>query len=213
MPRQLPEHIRAVAGTSTEAVRNHVLDAAYRVIERGGLSAASTRAVADEAGVAAGTLYNYFDSQAALLAKAIANRAAAIMAPVGRIADRAGQGTVVGNLRRFVRDASAVLDELVPVTAAAFADPELLRALRVELGGEELIDPLGALERYLRAERKLGRVAAEADCRAAAAIVVSVCHDRAFNQFLHGHAGRVSNLYPEIELLARSLRPDPLQTI
>jgi hypothetical protein len=51
---------------------------------------------------------------------------------------------------------------------------------------------------YLRAEVELGRVAPDADCAAAAATVVSLCHDLAFQRYLHGHTGR--RLVPAKEL-------------
>ena len=71
MPRPLPPHVVARAGGSeTEAVRDHILDAALRVIVTQGLAAASTRAVAAEAGIGAGTVYNYFDNRLQLLAHA-----------------------------------------------------------------------------------------------------------------------------------------------
>jgi AcrR family transcriptional regulator len=49
-------------------VRDGLVEAAARVMARGGPSAATTRAVLEEAGVSAGTLYNYFPSKAELFA-------------------------------------------------------------------------------------------------------------------------------------------------
>ncbi len=50
--------------------RDELIQAAGRVISRLGLQGATTRAILDEAGAPAGTLYNYFDSKAELLTAA-----------------------------------------------------------------------------------------------------------------------------------------------
>ena len=54
MPKVSVEH--------KEAVRRRILDAAGTVVLRDGWQAASARAILAEAGVSAGTLYNYFSS-------------------------------------------------------------------------------------------------------------------------------------------------------
>jgi AcrR family transcriptional regulator len=208
MPRNLPDEVRAATAGDPDAVRRHVLAAASRVIARDGLAAASTRAIAGEAGVAGSTLYNYFDGHAQLLAKAIVHHAVALMGPMAAIPSRAGRYTVAGNLRYFVRQAAQVLGELVPTVAAAFSDPALLAAVQREMAATDLpADPGRLLEQYLLAERELGRVRADADCRAAAAIVTSLCHDDAFSNHLRGQAGRANPRDREIELLTRAITP------
>jgi len=49
-----------------EHVRKRLLDAARRVVLRDGHEGATTRAILDEAGMSAGSLYNYFSSKAEL---------------------------------------------------------------------------------------------------------------------------------------------------
>src|SRR5829696_6519343 len=206
MPRPLPAHVLALTGGDPNAVGNHILDAARRVIASKGLAGASTRAIADEAGVSGGTLYNYFGGHVQLLAKAIVLRAKNVAGPVTDLPSRAGTATVAKNLRLFVRHAAAVLDELIPTLAAAFSDGELLDAVRRELADTDpLNDPARVVERYLLAERDLGRVAPGADCRAAARLVVSICHDDAFNRYLVGEAKAPRARREEIALIARSV--------
>ena len=55
MPKVSVEH--------KEAVRRRLLDAARTAVERDGWAGTSTRAILQEAGVSAGTLYNYFSSK------------------------------------------------------------------------------------------------------------------------------------------------------
>ena len=206
MPRSLPAAVMAITDGDPAAIRRHILDAAHRVISRKGLAAASTRAIADEAGLAGGTLYNYFGSHTQLLAKAIVQHAASLMGPVVSLPSRAGRYTVADNLRYFARQAAGVLDQLVPALAAAFSDSDLLAEVRTEMtAGDRMNDPALLVERYLLAEREIGRVAPDADCRAAAALLASVCHDDAFQRYLHGRAARPGSRSREIELIARSL--------
>jgi AcrR family transcriptional regulator len=195
-----------------DAVRNHILDAAHRVIASHGLAAASTRAIAAEAGIGAGTLYNYLDDRLQLLARSILRRAQILSRPLADLSSHAGNGTVAGNLRQFARQVATILEELVPLFAAAFADTDLLDALRKEMStGAHAGGPFAGhpVERYLLAERELGRVARDADCHAAAVLVVSLCHDRAFHRYFRGETGKPKPLTREIDLIAHAVTAPP----
>jgi AcrR family transcriptional regulator len=213
MPRPLPARVVAATAGHHDAVRDHILDAAHRVIARHGLAAASTRAIAAEAGIGAGTLYNYLDNRLQLLARSILRRAHLLSQPLEDLPSRAGSGTVAGNLRDFARQVTNVLDQLVPLFAAAFSDADLLDALRHEIStGAHAVGTSAAhpVERYLLAERKLGRIAPDADCHAAAALVVSLCHDRAFQRYFRGETGNPKPLDREIDLIAHAVTaPQP----
>lgn len=218
--RSLPHgHVAAVLGTLRALGLQEVIGppalaltdlvcamvAAHRGIANNGLSAASTRAIADEAAVSGGTLYNYFDNRVQLVAKSIVHHAKNLTDPVTDLQSRAGSRTVAQHLRYFVRQAAIALDQLVPVFAAAFSDSALLDALRREMADiDPLSDPARVVERYLLAERDLGRVSSDADCHAAAAIIVSLCHDDAFNRYLYGEGQRPKSRHKEIALIARS---------
>ena len=210
MPRPLSPDVMASTAGEHEAVRAHILEAAHRVITARGLAAASTRAIATEAGIGAGTLYNYFEDRLDLLAGAIRRRAQTHIASLADLPTLVGKGTIAGNLREIVRRVGAILEELVPLFAAAFSDPELhdqlLDAHRggISPGSHEARVPAALpIERYLLAEREAGRLVPEADCRAAASLLISLCHDRAFQQFLHGGPSRL--ISREVELIASAL--------
>lgn len=187
MPRPLPPHLLAATGGDSDEIRAHILDAAHRVIVREGLSGASTRAIASEAELGAGTLYNYFDDRSHLIVESLLRHAHLVAEPLGALPGRAGTRTVRVNVSWFARQAGRALDELVPSIGAAFSDPEVLAQLRTALAHD---DPstIGAkvLGDYLRAEQAIGRVRSTADCDAAAAAVVGLCHDRAFQHVLLG---------------------------
>lgn len=205
MPRPLPESILASTGGEAQAVRSHILDAALRVISTQGLAAASTRAIATEAGVGAGTIYNYFDDRLQLLAQTILQRAHALTKPLVDLPSYAGKDSVAHNLREVAHHSATILDELVPLLAAAFSDSDLLKALREEMGHETSIDPVRPIALYLLAERKLGRISAGADCNAAASTLVSVFHNRAFQRYLHAETGRWIAPVKEIDLIVQAL--------
>jgi AcrR family transcriptional regulator len=61
-----------------EAAAEAILDAAEKVAAARGLEATSTAAIAETAGVAVGTLYNYFPDREALLAALFASRREAL---------------------------------------------------------------------------------------------------------------------------------------
>jgi AcrR family transcriptional regulator len=206
MPRPLPVHVREATGSDPAAVRDHILEAALRVICEKGLAEASTRAIATEAQIGAGTLYNYFDDRQQLVALAILHHTHRLAGPISSFPSRAGEGTVAGNLRHFATLVDAVLVAVVPLIAAAFADPELLAELRREMHANDpsLMGGVVVTE-YLRTEQGLGRVRADADCEAAASAVVSLCHDLAFQRYLHGHTGPRDLPDREIDLIASAL--------
>lgn len=206
MPRPLPARVLAITAGDADAIRAYILDAAHRVIVAKGLASSSTRAIAEEAGISGGTLYNYFDNHTQLLAKAIVGRATNITRPIVALPARAGRATVTDNLSSFVRQAAVILDELVPALAAAFSDGDLLDVVRREMATiDPLNDPAKIVERYLLAERDLGRVDAAADCRGAASLVVTICHDDAFNRYLYGATRRPASRRREIALIVRSI--------
>lgn len=206
MPRPLPTHVQEATGGEAEAIREHILDAAYRVIAAKGLTGASTRAIAAEAELGAGTVYNYFENRLQLLAQAMLRRIVLLSRPVSDLPDRVGKYTVTENLRYYVRCISTVLDELVPLGAAAFSDPKLLAAMRDEHANMRSVhSSVEILRRYLQAEQKLGRIKPDADHQTAAAIVFNVCHDQAFHRFLQGGARSLAVLYREIDFIARAL--------
>ena len=206
MPRQLPPSVAAVTRGDPEQVRRHILEAARRVIDARGLAAASTRAIAREAGVSAGTIYNYFAHHTQLVAASIVHPATTIAGPAADLPARAGQNTVVANLAYFADQAAAVLDQLIPALAATFSDAALLQAVRAELAEVTLFaDPSLTVLHYLLAERELGRVCADADCGAAAALVVSMCHDEAFSRYLAGATGPPRPRHDELALIVSAL--------
>ena len=143
--------------------RSRLLAAAQELIEEGGYGAASVIAIADRAGVAAGTLYRHFSSKEELfveLFRSVCDRevramrsAAEQMHPDAPYADRLETllATFAERAMRRPRLAWALIaepvDPLVDAERLAYREryAELIAAALVGGGGEALVGPLSPL--------------------------------------------------------------------
>lgn len=83
-PRKRPHQQRSAATVDA------ILEAAARILERKGLDALTTNAVAELAGVSIGSLYQYFSGKAAILAELIRRERLILLAGIDRIAHAPG---------------------------------------------------------------------------------------------------------------------------
>ncbi|MFJ3088683.1 TetR/AcrR family transcriptional regulator [Streptomyces sp. NPDC086838] len=144
--------------------RQHLFDAAERVLLRDGANGLTSRAVTDEAACAKGVLHRHFADFDAFLAELVLDRAAWIEAQARELRESAGTGTVAGNLA----DALATLFGPVPVAIIpliTFRDELRARLRQATPGGgiAVLAQITAAVSGYLTEERALGRVAPGAD--------------------------------------------------
>jgi AcrR family transcriptional regulator len=126
--------------------RERLLDAAQGLIENGGYGAASVAAIADRAGVAAGTLYRHFDSKEGLfveLFRAVCSREERAMRAA---ADEIGEAGAVARLEQV----------LGTFAERALRNPRLAWALIAEP-----VDPRVDAERLAYRERYAAVVADE----------------------------------------------------
>lgn len=94
-----------------EAVSEAIIDAVEHVASERGLENTSIAAIAERAGVAVGTLYNYFEDRDAILAAWLAHRRAEIV-PLVAAAARARAGLAFEpRLRGFLADVLTLFDE------------------------------------------------------------------------------------------------------
>lgn len=113
----------------SEATVEAILEAAFQLLELGGVEALTTNHIAERAGVSVGTLYQYFRGKQAILA-ALAQRQAT--AARDRIADIVMAGPEIGAVRMIVRTLATAF-EGSPATRRA-----LLDALTAE-GDDDLV--------------------------------------------------------------------------
>ncbi|MET7423516.1 TetR/AcrR family transcriptional regulator [Dactylosporangium sp. NPDC005555] len=163
-------------GVAIPEPRQQLFAAVERVIAADGPVRLTGRAVTREAGVATGLLYAHFADFDDFLTGYAVDRAFQLAAAVAGLPDRAGTGTVAGNLADALL--AVPLDGLLPLTRLTAAKPELAAAVRDVLGertaGLEAVEAAAA--RYLAAEQRLGRVPAGADTEALALAAVAVLH-------------------------------------
>ncbi|GAA2379179.1 TetR/AcrR family transcriptional regulator [Dactylosporangium salmoneum] len=163
-------------GVALRDVREQLFDAADRILLRAGPSGLTSRAVTTEAGVAKGVLHRHFEDFDAFLADFVLDRVDRMDARAAALRDAAGTGEVADN----VADALAAVFGSVAVSIVAlvtFRD-ELRARLRESwpAGVPVLTDLAVMLDRYLSAERDLGRLPGSADVSTLAAMLVGSAH-------------------------------------
>ncbi|NQW51260.1 MAG: TetR/AcrR family transcriptional regulator [Rhodospirillales bacterium] len=95
--RRMPRQARAAQTVAS------IVEAAAQILEKGGLAAFTTNAVAERAGVSIGTLYQYFSNKNALLMALARGEMEAALREVGRALQGEGDPSVEGRVRAMVR--------------------------------------------------------------------------------------------------------------
>jgi AcrR family transcriptional regulator len=169
--------------------RDRILDAAVHVMRTRGFARTTTKEIAREAGYSEATLYKHFRDKSELFLDVLHERLPSFGPLVAELASRPGQGELRDNLAATARAAIVFYDESFPMSASLFSEPDLLDAHRTSLAkrGAGPHRPVEAVARYLRAEQQRGRVHPEADCDAAAALLLGGCFQYAF---LRNYSGR-----------------------
>jgi AcrR family transcriptional regulator len=211
-----PRRAKALAGRVGDdpaaALRVHLLDAAAALIARAPLATITTREIARSAGVSDGVLYNYFHDKNDLLVEALVRRLRhSIESATARLPD-AGTGTVEANLTSIATTLFELEGEVIPMIAGLLSDPTLLHRMFTALHE----DPLGPqwfrapLVAYVDAERRLGRIRADADPDALTLVLTGSTAVLALTgQVAPGSAGDVSGrVAAVVGQLMRGLRPD-----
>ncbi|MFI6472909.1 TetR family transcriptional regulator [Streptomyces sp. NPDC050516] len=163
-------------GVALRDPREQLFDAAERILLRDGVGALTSRAVTLEAGCAKGVLHRHFEDFDAFLAELVLDRIGRIDAQAAALRDSAGTGTVADHLT------DALTDLFGPVATAIVGLVVSRDALRTRLrrstprGVPLLAEATAMIAEYLRAERDLGRVAADADIDALAPTLIGAGH-------------------------------------
>jgi AcrR family transcriptional regulator len=192
-----------------EATRKRLIEATLSVAREVGYAHASTRAIAQAAGVAEGTIYRHFPHKASLFFAAVLESNGPVVGWVATLPERAGQGTVEDNLTEAALRLATMRDQIMPLELAIAADPELAaqRQRIVAASGTSLPGPPEAVAAYLAAEQRLGRVRPEIDSREAAVLILAALFGLAADQSI-GDAGLSRDrLAAAIRLLVRGIQP------
>ncbi len=152
-----------------------LIEATLAVVAEVGYARASTRAIAERAGVAEGTIYRHFPDKTSLFFAAALAPSADLLAWVAELPGRAGTSTVAANLEEAMVRLAELERRVLPLELAILADPDLARQRRAALAqaGELPGGPPQAIAAYLAAEQELGRVARGFDPSDAALILLA----------------------------------------
>ena len=150
-------------GVAIRDVRQQLFAAAERVLLRDGPSGLTSRAVTTEAGCAKGVLHRHFTDFDAFLAELVLDRIDQVGRQSAALLAAAGSGTVTGNLTGALTDQFGSVAVKI-VSLLIFRD-DLRARLRqsTPAGVPVLTEATAMIASYLRAERDLGRIAADAD--------------------------------------------------
>ncbi|MFB7607884.1 TetR/AcrR family transcriptional regulator [Streptomyces gardneri] len=162
--------------------RVRIVDAARDLMRTAGLARTTTKEIAKAAGCSEAALYKYFASKEELFLTVLDERLPRLGGLLGALAADPGSRTVEENLTEIARQAALFYEESFPMAASLYAEPQL--KARHEEGMRRLgagpHKPVEGLTAYLRTEQRLGRVGADADPQAAAALLLGACVQRAF---------------------------------
>ncbi|MGS2646655.1 TetR family transcriptional regulator [Streptosporangium sp. LJ11] len=169
--------------------RVRILDAADQLMRTIGLARTTTKEIARAAGCSEAALYKHFDSKEELFTFVLKERLPRFAPLLAELESGEADGRdVEETLAEIARHAVAFYASTFPIAASLFSDPALLRRHgeemdRLDMGPHRPLDSLAA---YLREQRAAGRVRADADPEAAAALFLGACFQRAFLQAFSG---------------------------
>lgn len=175
-------------GSSTPT-RERILDAAERLLRTIGLARATTKEIARAAHCSEAALYKHFAGKEEIFIGVLRERLPPLTplldelnaAPATASSTGEQDRSVEQNLVEIAQQAARFYERSFPIAASLHAEPKLLHrhdeAMR-ELGAGPH-KPVQALAGYLRAECEAGRIRADADTYAAAALLLGACNQRA----------------------------------
>jgi AcrR family transcriptional regulator len=183
-------------GLATEqplGTRRHILAAAEEIIHDRGIRACTTRAIAERAGCAEGSIYRYFVDKHALFMEIVRTQSPEFLELVSTLPDRAGTSTVRKNLEEVARSALGFYRVILPMVVGAMAERELMEEQRRHFqetkGGP--MKALGAVSTYLRKEQRLGRISEKVSPEYATRSLLGACFSQALLEELVGDDARL----------------------
>jgi len=172
--------------------RKAILQAAEKLMLSRGLSGITTRQISEEAGCSEGALYVHFKGRLELLLAMLEESLPEMLGPLRTLQQQVGRGSLSVNLATALRGIFRFHQRATPRVAGLFADPELHAAFRASLlrqnKGPHL--SLKALEDYIAAEQRLGRIARRVDPKLAAYVLMSSSFFCAFSEQFFGRPMR-----------------------
>jgi AcrR family transcriptional regulator len=162
--------------------RRQILEAAERVFRSKGLSKATTREIARDAGCADGTLYLHFDDRLALFNAVLDECVPDFKESLQQLEELVGKRTVRQNLEMVADRYLNFHKRALGAVCSIFAEPQLLEAHRAKMRAQGKGPHIseGMLLNYIRAEQKIGRIDPRAMPEAMASMLFGGCFYRVF---------------------------------
>jgi AcrR family transcriptional regulator len=162
--------------------RDRLIAAAETVLRERGLSHLSTREVARAAGVAEGALYHHFEDKNELILAVIAGNGPRYLDSIRNLPLSVGLHTVRENLEGLAWVTYDFHRHAIPITCALLADTALLERHRRILRANKVgpTNTYEALNGYLGAEQRMGRIAKKQDPIAVSTLLIGACFQLAF---------------------------------
>jgi AcrR family transcriptional regulator len=168
--------------------REDILEAAELILQQHGLAACTTRAIAEAAGCAEGSIYRYFTDKHALFIEVVRRRFPVYLELMSSLPDLAGTGEVRDHLEEVVKASLLFYRAILPMAAGAMANHELLVQQRrafveTQTGPMRII---GSLAEFVRGEQAAGRISTKASPEHVARTLLGACFFQAYLEFFLG---------------------------
>jgi AcrR family transcriptional regulator len=143
-----------------------LIRATTELVAEAGYHGATTKAIAERAGVSEGTIYRHFPDKKALFAAAVMAGQRDVTEWMEQLPGRAGSAPVIELLAETLTQLSRLREAVLPLEEAS---PHVMRPVE-DLSREELVDALRStggppllLADFLAAEQRLGRLRSDLD--------------------------------------------------
>jgi AcrR family transcriptional regulator len=169
-------------------IREQILSAAERVVIDRGLGAATTRAIAETAGCAEGSIYRYFPHKHALFIEVIKRRYPEFMNLLAALPDRVGKGNVQKTFEEIVAAALRFYRGLIPLVAGTITEHKLLEEQRRHFEETESgpMKVLNGVAEYVRREQRIGRISTRVSPSHASRALLGAAFGEAFMEEVLG---------------------------
>lgn len=147
--------------------RQNIIEATERLLHSHGLARLTTRAIAREANVAEGLIYHHFKDKAELIFEVVITRVQETKSLMQNLPLEVGKSTLLKNLEGVLLSVYHAHYEITPIINSIFADQKLLIRMQ-EIVKERNMGPeyaVEALDVYLAAEQRLGRLSDAVDTK------------------------------------------------